>query len=151
GFAVLSGDEALRRRPMRRVVEPLRRMGAIILGREDGQFAPLAVQAGPLRGIEHVSEGASAQVKSALLLAALRAEGTVAVEEPALSRDHTERMFAALGVRLERRGTAVALTGPQSLRPFRFEVPGDPSSAAFLVAAAVLLPGSRVTVQEVGL
>lgn len=143
GLAVLTGDRALRSRPMARVVEPLVRMGARVWGREEGRRAPLAFQGQPLEGLEWELPVASAQVKSALLLAGLAARGPVALREPAPSRDHTERMLAALGVPLERSGTAVRLPGPHPLPSFSFPVPGDPSAAAFLVAAAVLRPGSR--------
>lgn len=151
GFAVLTGDEALRRRPMARVVEPLTRMGARISGRDGGRYAPLAVQGTRLRGVDYTLPMASAQVKTCLLLAGLSAHGGTTIEEPSLSRDHTERMLQALGVRLERAGTVLRLPGPARLPGFRFHVPGDPSSAAFLVAAAVLTPGSRVAVRDISL
>ena len=148
GLAVLSGDAALRRRPMARVVEPLVRMGARVWGRQGGHLAPLAVQGAPLRGQDFDLPVASAQVKSCLLLAGLRAEGPLALREPHPSRDHTERMLQALGVPLERSGTEVRLPGPARLPAFRFAVPGDPSSAAFLVAAAVMNPGARARVED---
>lgn len=151
GFAVLTGDEALRRRPMARVVEPLTRMGARLAGRDGGHYAPLAIQGTRLRGMDYTLPMASAQVKSCLLLAGLSAQGGTTIEEPSPSRDHTERMLQALGVRLERAGRVLRLPGPARLPGFRFHVPGDPSSAAFLVAAAVLTPGSHVVVREVSL
>lgn len=151
GFAILTGDDALRRRPMARVVDPLARMGARLSGRGGGRYAPLAVQGTRLRGVDYALPMASAQVKSCLLLAGLSAEGSTTLEEPSPSRDHTERMLRALGVPLERSGTVVRLPGPATLPGFRFRVPGDPSSAAFLVAAAVLTPGSRAVVRDVSL
>jgi 3-phosphoshikimate 1-carboxyvinyltransferase len=144
----LTGDASLSRRPMSRVVEPLKRMGADIRA-EDGH-APLTIGPSNLRGIEYVLPVASAQVKSAVLLAGLFAEGTTRVVEPAPSRDHTERMLAALGVPVEREGDSVAIHGGAHLRPFSTRVPGDISSAAFLFAAAVLT-GGEVTVRNVGM
>ncbi len=148
-FSVASGDRYLRRRPMRRVVEPLRRMGARIAGRGGGTLAPLAIEGGRLRGISFASPVASAQVKSALLLAGLLAEGETAVTEPALSRDHTERMLRHLGVPVRVAGTTAAVTGGASWEGRELEVPGDPSSAAFPLAAALVTPGSEVTVRNV--
>ncbi len=149
-FSVLDGDPQLRRRPMKRVTEPLRRMGAQIDGRDGGRFPPLAIRGGPLRGIRHRLPVASAQVKTALLLAGLQAEGETLVEEPAPSRDHSERLLAAMGAPLVREGLRVRI-GPGPLAPLSMAVPGDPSSAAFLVAAAVLVPGSRLEIAGVGL
>ena len=146
---VLDGDESLRRRPMARVLEPLRAMGAICEGA--GGRAPLTFAPGTrLRGTDHVLEVASAQVKSALLLAGLWAEGRTTVREPALSRDHTERMLRAMGARVAV-GDVVAIEPPaHPLRmPDRLVVPGDPSSAAFLVAAALLVPGGSIVVEGV--
>ncbi len=148
-LSVLSGDRYLRRRPMRRVAEPLRQMGAAIDGREGGKYPPLTVRGGSLRGIRWHSPVSSAQVKSAILLAGLRAEGVTEVTEPSLSRDHTERMLAYLGVELEAEGTAVRLEGGQSWKGLSLSVPGDPSSAAFPLAAALVVPGSEVTVRGV--
>ena len=146
---VLTGDASLRRRPMRRVIVPLERMGAHI-DSNDGH-APLTVRGAALSGIEYVPEVPSAQVKSAVLLAGLQARGTTVVREPAPTRDHTERALEAFGARLERRGTAIVLEGGQALRPQRLEVPGDPSSAAFWAVAAAALPGSEVELAGVGL
>ncbi|NPB05561.1 MAG: 3-phosphoshikimate 1-carboxyvinyltransferase [Aquificae bacterium] len=153
-FAVLTGDDSLRRRPMLRVVKPLREMGASVDGREGGNLLPLAVRGGPLRGISFFNKKASAQVKSALLLAGLHAEGTTEVEEPYLSRDHTERMLRLFEVDLEtvplERGVLVKVKGPQQPTGGKeIFVPADPSSAAFFAAAAVLLPGSHLLLKEV--
>ncbi len=148
-FSVLSGDRYLRRRPMRRVAEPLRLMGARIAGRAAGTLAPLAIEGARLSGIAYASPVASAQVKSALLFAGLLAAGETAVTEPELSRDHSERMLGHLGVALRLRGTTVALSGGAEWAARDLAVPGDPSSAAFLVAAAVVSPEAEVTVRDV--
>ncbi|EKP94610.1 3-phosphoshikimate 1-carboxyvinyltransferase [Thermaerobacter subterraneus] len=149
--ATLTGDASLCRRPMDRVVEPLRRMGARISGREGGRRAPLTIRGGGLRAIHHDSPVASAQVKSAILLAGLFAAGRTSVREPALSRDHTERLLPLFGVAVERDGPMVAVDGGQVLAaPERLAIPGDPSAAAFYLAAALLCPGSRITLQGVG-
>ncbi len=148
--SVLTGDPQLLRRPMRRVVEPLRRMGADITD-TDGH-APLTIRGRPLQGCEHRLEVASAQVKSALLLAGLLADGPTVVQEPAPTRDHTERMLAAMGVDVRKEGEGIILHPPaQSLRPLSPTVPGDFSSAAFLIVASVLVPDSEVTICDVGL
>jgi 3-phosphoshikimate 1-carboxyvinyltransferase len=150
--AALTGDATLRRRPMLRVVEPLRAMGARIDGRAGGDRAPLWVRGGGLRAIAWRTPVASAQVKSAVLLAGLRATGTTSVTEPAPSRDHTERMLAAAGVDVGRSGRTVTISGPgDDLPPVDRRVPGDFSAAAYLLTAAALVPGSELTVAGVGL
>jgi 3-phosphoshikimate 1-carboxyvinyltransferase len=149
-FSVLTGDASLRRRPMARVVEPLRAMGAQITGREDGRYAPLAVVGRRLKGAAVRLSIASAQVKSALLLAGLSAEGRTTVTEPQRSRDHTERMLRAFGASLEIEGATVSLCGPVDLAATDVEVPGDLSSAAFVIAAALLVPGSEIVIERVG-
>jgi 3-phosphoshikimate 1-carboxyvinyltransferase len=150
-FAVLTGDASLRRRPMARVAEPLRAMGARIDGREGGGKAPLAVRGGPLRGIRYTLPVPSAQVKSALLLAGLFAEGETEVEEPVPTRDHTERLFRHFGLPLWVAGNRVRTvkTGPFPAKDLT--VPGDFSSAAFFLVAALISPGSEVVVEGVGL
>jgi 3-phosphoshikimate 1-carboxyvinyltransferase len=155
-FCVLTGDASIRRRPMRRIVEPLRAMGAWIEGREDGSRAPLALRGGPLQGLSHQMPVASAQVKSCLLLAGLRAEGETRVVEPGPSRDHTERLIRYGGGVVEREGPltgpgAVSVRAVEHLRLGSIAVPGDLSSAAFLLVAALLVPGSEITVHDVGL
>jgi len=150
-LSVLSGDSSLRRRPMLRVVAPLRQMGARIDGRSHGDLAPLVVRGGGLTGIDLELPLASAQVKSAVLLAGLFAEGTTTVSEPGASRDHTERMLSALGAELERTERGVSLVGGTELGAFDLVVPGDLSSAMFLIAAAALAPGSDLTLIDVGL
>jgi 3-phosphoshikimate 1-carboxyvinyltransferase len=148
GRRTLDGDASLRRRPMERVAEPLRRMGARI-ATTDGH-APVVVEGAALAGIEYPTPVASAQVKSAILLAGLRARGTTAVVEPLPTRDHTERMLRHMGVPVAQEGARVAVSGGRSLAPLDLVLPGDPSSAAFLVVAALLVPGSRVRIAGVG-
>ncbi|HWI39983.1 MAG TPA: 3-phosphoshikimate 1-carboxyvinyltransferase, partial [Verrucomicrobiae bacterium] len=149
-FSVLTGDMYLRRRPMKRVVEPLRRMGAAISGRDAGSRAPLAISGGGLQGISYSSPVASAQVKSALLLAGLYAEGETQVVEPHLSRDHSERMFRHFGADLETEGTVVRVRGGRELQGRDIVVPGDISSAAFFMVAALIVPGSELLIRGVG-
>jgi 3-phosphoshikimate 1-carboxyvinyltransferase len=147
---LLTGDASLRRRPMARVTEPLGRMGAAIVGRAQATRLPLAVQgARPLRAITHTSAVASAQVKSAVLLAGLYADGPVTVREPALSRDHSERMLRRFGARLRAEEGAVTVE-PGDLRGTTVHVPGDISSAAFLLVAAAIVRDARVCVTRVG-
>ena len=151
---VLSGDASLRGRPMRRVGAPLAQMGAVIHGRKQGNFAPLAVLGQPLRGTTIRTPVASAQVKSAILLAGLTASGPTTVIEPAQSRDHSERMLRAFGAQLDVGGpglTEVTLTPGSSLRGQTVVVPGDISSAAFWLVAAAITPGAELTVRNVGL
>ncbi|MDP9068091.1 MAG: 3-phosphoshikimate 1-carboxyvinyltransferase [Actinomycetota bacterium] len=151
GLFVLTGDDSLRRRPMLRVVAPLRQMGARIDGRNHGDLAPLTVRGGALTGVDVELPVASAQVKSALLLAGLNAAGVTRVSEPRRSRDHTERMLASAGIHVESEGRAASVRGGQ--RPHGLEglVPGDISSAMFLIAAAALVPGSDLNLLDVGL
>ena len=149
GLAVLTGDASLRKRPVRRVIEPLRRMGATLSARDGDRLPPLVVKGGALRGQRHVLEVASAQVKSAILLAGLSAEGETTVVEPERSRDHTERMFSGMGLPVRVEGTAVTIA-PGRLRGARVDVPGDVSSAAFFLCAAAGAPGSAVTVRNMG-
>jgi 3-phosphoshikimate 1-carboxyvinyltransferase len=149
GLSVLTGDASLRRRPVRRVIDPLRRMGANLSARDGDRLPPVVVRGGPLRGTRHVLEVASAQVKSALLLAGLAADGETTVVEPERSRDHTERMLSGMGVALRVEGLAVTIA-PGRPRGTRLDVPGDISSAAFFLCAAAALPGSEVTVRNLG-
>lgn len=150
GLSVLSGDASLRRRPVRRVIEPLRRMGASLWARDGDRLPPLVVRGGPLVGTRHVLPVASAQVKSALVLAGLFAEGETTVVEPAASRDHTERLLRRMGVPVRLEGTAVSVS-PARPRGVEVDVPGDVSSAAFFLCAAAAIPGSEVTARGVGL
>jgi len=144
--ATLDGDASLRKRPMRRVVEPLARMGALV-DTTDGR-PPVTVRGRPLRPAEILLNVASAQVKTALVLAGLQTSGRTVVEEPAASRDHTERLLPAFGATIERpRANVVAVTGPQVLHACTVDVPGDPSAAAFWLVAASIVPGSRVVIR----
>jgi 3-phosphoshikimate 1-carboxyvinyltransferase len=143
GRWTLDGDASIRRRPVDRVAVPLARMGAQIDARDE-RFPPFTITGRPLRGIEYEMPVASAQVKSCVLLAGLLAEGRTTVVEPAPSRDHTERMLRAAGVSVVHDGPRVTVCPQDELELEAVHVPGDPSSAAFLVAAAVLVPGSRI-------
>lgn len=159
----LDGDESIRRRPVDRIVEPLRGMGGEVTCRDE-RFTPLEVRGAPLSGISYRLPVASAQVKSCVLLAGLLADAETEVFEPAPSRDHTERMLAAAGVRItsearghgltvrgELPGRRVAVQPTERLEPCGFQVPGDISSAAFFLVAALVVPGSRVRLEGVGL
>jgi 3-phosphoshikimate 1-carboxyvinyltransferase len=149
-WTLLTGDDSLRRRPMARVAEPLHRMGATVVGRADGTRLPLAVRgAASLRGGEFVTPVASAQVKSAILLAGLSADRPVSVREPSPSRDHSERMLKRFGARLTVADGAVTIT-PGALRGTTVQVPGDISSAAFLIVAGVLVPDASIAIARVG-
>lgn len=147
--AVLSGDDSLNKRPMQRVLTPLSLMGTSFMAR-GGKFPPLAVQGGQLQGIEYTMPVASAQVKSALLLAGMQADGITVIHEPVLTRDHTERMMAAIGARIERKDNSVSIRPSEELRPQDWDVPGDISSAAFLLVAASIIPGSEILLHQVG-
>ena len=146
----ITGDSSLRRRPMRRVIEPLALMGARIEARESN-FAPLAIHGTTLRPIEYTLPVASAQVKSAILLAGLLAEGETSVEEQVRTRDHTELALAEFGATLQHRGSAVSVTGRAKLEARHVSVPGDLSSAVFFLAAAMVLPESQLVIHQVGL
>jgi len=148
GLTILYGDESIARRPMARVADPLRSMGARIDGRAGGRFPPLAVRGGDLKGIDYVLPVPSAQVKGALLLAGLAAAGPTTVREAVPTRTHTEQMLARAGARVEVAPGRVTVH-PGDLAPTSFEVPGDPSQAAFWVVAACLVPGSDLTLEGV--
>jgi len=150
--STLIGDESIARRPMKRVIGPLRQLGARIDGRADGEFTPLSIRGGQLQGIEYHSPVASAQVKSAILLAGLQASGKTTVFEPHLSRDHTERMLTYFGIELQRFEGGVSIEGGQTLQQQEeIRVPGDISSAAFMLAAAAIVPNSRLLIKNVGI
>ncbi|BCA55561.1 3-phosphoshikimate 1-carboxyvinyltransferase [Nitrospira sp. KM1] len=152
-FSMLTGDVSIRRRPMGRIVKPLREMGATIAGRKGGELAPLAVTGTTLHAITYASPVASAQVKSSLLLAGLFAKGTTRITEPQLSRDHTERMFQFYQLPFTRQGLTLTLEGRPSVgwpAAPSMTVPGDLSAAAFFVVGATVIPGSDVTIQGVG-
>jgi 3-phosphoshikimate 1-carboxyvinyltransferase len=150
GVWTLDGDASIRRRPVDRVAEPLRAMGAQLEAR-DGRFAPLTVRGAQLAGIEYELPVASAQIKSCVLIAGMLASGTTTITEPAPSRDHTERMLRRARVPFERTGSRMTVAAVDELELDEILVPGDPSSAAFMVAAAMLVSGSRVVVRDVGL
>lgn len=149
-YSTLTGDASIRTRPMGRVTDPLRMMGAKIWGRQRGKLAPLAIQGAPLAAIRYALPVASAQVKSAILLAGLYATGVTVVEEPKSSRDHTERMLQYFGVDLEKQGNIISMDGGQNLQGRQVAVPGDISSAAFFLVAASIVPNSRLLLKNVG-
>jgi len=146
--AKLIGDRSLSRRPMQRVVEPLRMMGAQI--KSSTGTLPMSLEQAPLMGIDYQLELPSAQVKSALLLAAVGAEGETIIHDPFKTRDHTERMFRFLGIELKTQGETISLKGPlsQPLDGFELKIPADPSTAAYFMAAAALLPGSELILKN---
>lgn len=146
----VTGDGSLRRRPMRRVMEPLRQMGAKIEARED-EFAPLKIAGGALRAIDYVPKVPSAQVKSAVLLAGLFAEGETSVHEPVHTRDHTELALREMGADITRQDGAVRLQGRPKLKARQVAVPGDLSAATFFIAATLVVPDSELIIQGVGL
>ncbi|RUM60557.1 MAG: 3-phosphoshikimate 1-carboxyvinyltransferase [Persephonella sp.] len=152
-FATLTGDNSLRNRPMKRVKDPLTQMGAFIDGRENGNRLPLAIRGGNLKGISFFNKKSSAQVKSAILLAGLNADGKTEIEEPVKSRNHTEKLLKAMGVNLkvkEEENYKIILDGNiEKLNPIEIDVPADPSSAAFFVAAAVIVPNSEILLKDV--
>jgi 3-phosphoshikimate 1-carboxyvinyltransferase len=150
-FSVLSGDESLSLRPMERVVGPLGLMGARIMGRGDDRYPPLAIRGGGLVPIRYDLPVASAQVKSAVLLAGLYAGGVTEVIEKVGSRDHTERMLPSFGARLQKEGPCIRVSGGVELTGTDVEVPGDFSSAAFFISAALVTKGSELTIRGVGL
>jgi 3-phosphoshikimate 1-carboxyvinyltransferase len=149
-MCVMTGDGSLRSRPMGRVVKPLSQMGAVIRGRKGGTLAPLAFDGGRLSGIEYEMPVASAQLKSTLLLAGLRAQGTMIISQPALSRDHTERMLTAMGADIRAAGLRLAIE-PAELTALDVEVPGDISGAAFWMVAALTHPDAELRITGVGI
>ena len=150
-FSIITGDESLRSRPMARVIHPLRLMGAQIWGRGGDSLAPLAIKGSRLQGIEYRLPVASAQLKSAILIAALFAQGDTTVEEPAPSRDHTERMLRAMGAELQSDGSKVTLA-PKSTppSPLDLDIPGDISSAAFWLIAGAIHPNAKIRITNAG-
>lgn len=149
--ACLIGDESIAKRPMARVTKPLRMMGAHIDGRDHGNYTPLSIRGGSLEAIQYESPVASAQVKSAILLAGLHARGTTSVTEPHQSRDHTERMVRLFGGEVVVDGVTVSVTGSQQLTATSIYVPGDISSAAFFLVAGAIVPNSEIVLKNVGL
>lgn len=150
-FSALTGDFSLRQRPMGRVVEPLKQMGAQISGRQSGNLLPLAVTGKQLHGIDYLSPVASAQLKSALLLAGLYAEGPTSVMEPSKSRDHSERMLQFFGAKLHVDGLKVTIHPGGKMEARKVVVPGDISSAAFFIVAGLIVPNSELLIKNVGI
>src|SRR5262249_29565909 len=144
------GDESLSRRPMKRIIDPLRRFGATIHARDDN-YLPLKIKGGALHAIDFTMPVASAQVKSAVLLAGLRARGATTVHEPVTSRNHTELALAEFGAHISVSGNSIEVQGGQPLQAKEFAVPGDISSAAFFIAAALAVPDSKLRLTNVGL
>lgn len=149
--SVMTGDASIGKRPMRRVIDPLRQMGAHITGRANGQYTPLAIQGTPLQAIDYHMPVASAQVKSAVLLAGLRAEGTTIVRETEISRDHTERMLRQFGAEIDVMDGVISFEGGQTLTGTHVSVPGDISSAAFFLVAGAICQNSKITLENVGI
>ncbi|MCD6433776.1 MAG: 3-phosphoshikimate 1-carboxyvinyltransferase [Sulfurimonas sp.] len=152
GHFILTGDEYLRRRPMKRVTAPLRDIGAKLDGREDGDFAPLSIRGASLKAFDYESKIASAQVKSAMILAALRADGVCTYTEPELSRDHTERMLKGMGAEISVDGLKTTITPMKELlSPLTIRVPADPSSAFFFAVATAITPDASIVLEGVTL
>lgn len=152
GHFILTGDEYLKRRPMKRVTQPLRAIGARLDGRNNGDLAPLAIRGASLRAFDYISPIASAQVKSAMMLAALRADDVCTFREPELSRDHTERMLRGMGAHIEINGLETKIWPLEKpLSPLNIRVPADPSSAFFFAVAAAITPDSTVVIEGVTL
>jgi 3-phosphoshikimate 1-carboxyvinyltransferase len=149
--STILGDESIGKRPMTRVTKPLTEMGAIIDGRQNGEYPPLSIRGGAIHGIVYHPPVASAQVKSCILLAGLQAKGITTVVEPEKSRDHTERMIRQFGGKVEEEGLAVSVSGGQELKGTTIHVPGDISSAAFFLVAGAIVPNSTITLKNVGL
>lgn len=149
--SVLIGDESIQKRPMKRVTDPLKQMGASFIGREGGQYTPIAIEGTKLQGITYKMPVASAQVKSAILLAALNAEGETVVIETETSRDHTEKMLQHFGATISVEDKTIRFKGGQTLTGTHVVVPGDISSAAFFLVAGAIVPNSKLTLQNVGL
>lgn len=148
---ILTGDPSLSNRPMRRVTDPLKKMGAQIKGRENGNFAPLTIRGGKLKGIHFDNQLRSAQVKSALLFAGLYADGKTIIREEVPSRDHTEKFLEATGARFQKLGENLIIEKTEQLQPLHARIAGDISSAAFFIVGAAMIPGSDVTIRDVGL
>jgi len=150
-FSVMTGDSSLRRRPMKRIAEPLRMMGAAIWGRGGGDFLPMCIKGSETEGITYKLPVASAQVKSAILFAGLYAKGRTSVEEITTSRDHTERMMDYFGINLERKGTTIIVEGGERPSARNVDVPGDISAAAFFMVGASIVSDSDVVIKDVGI
>jgi 3-phosphoshikimate 1-carboxyvinyltransferase len=150
-FSVLNGDDSLTGRPMKRIIEPLKQMGANIFGRKNDSFAPLAIQGGKLNGIYYELPVPSAQVKSAILLAALFADSPTTIVEPTVSRDHTERMLDAMGAGITRDKGLIKLEPRAQINAITLQIPGDFSSAAYFIIAALLMSNTLIRINQVGI
>lgn len=154
-FSVLTGDDSLRRRPMARIIQPLKQMGASISGRSKDTFPPFAIKGNNLKAIDYKMPVASAQVKSCLMLAGLFAEGITTISEPFKSRDHSERMLLAMGASINIDGLTIKVKGNTSdnysLKPLEVTIPSDFSSAAFFIVAGLLIPRSEILIKDVGI
>jgi 3-phosphoshikimate 1-carboxyvinyltransferase len=150
-FSVLTGDDSLKQRPMARVIDPLKKMGAVISARGGDRFPPMAIRGGGLRAVDYPMPMASAQVKSCLIIAGLYAEGATQITEPQKSRDHTERMLSAMGADISVDGLKVSVIGGGRLGAIDMQAPGDFSSAAFFIAAALIVPDSEIVIRGVGM
>lgn len=149
GFFVLNGDKYLNSRPMRRIANPLRDVGAKIDGRSDGEFSPLAIRGSKLKSFKYESEIPSAQLKSALILAALDLDSSSVVSEKELSRDHTEKMLSGMGAKIDRQSNSLTIYPPKKpLKPLDIHIPADPSSGFFFAVAAVIIPGSQILLKN---
>lgn len=153
-FSVLTGDDSLKQRPMARIINPLKEMGAQIIARADGRYPPFAIKGGGLKAIDYKMPVSSAQVKSCLMLAALYAAGTTSITEPSKSRDHTERMLSSMGAPISVEGNNIKIIGEGlpylHLSPLDITIPSDFSSAAFFLAAATIIPNSEILIKNVG-
>lgn len=150
-YSTLVGDQSIGKRPMTRVTEPLRSIGALIDGRKNGGFTPLSIRGGTLSALHYELPVASAQVKSSLLFAALQAEGESKIIEPVVTRDHTERMITHFGGEIVKDNHTIKIRGGQKLKAANIKVPGDISSAAFFLVAGAIVPNSEIRLKEVGL
>jgi len=150
-LSILTGDDSLKQRPMARVIHPLKQMGALIAARNADRYPPMAIKGTALKSIDYAMPMASAQVKSCLILAGLYADGTTTITEPQKSRDHSERMLAAMGADLEVQGLTVSIEGGSRLHATDVTVPADFSSAAFFMAGALIVPNSQVIIKDVGM
>ncbi|MCD5411924.1 3-phosphoshikimate 1-carboxyvinyltransferase [Thermodesulfovibrionales bacterium] len=153
-FSVLTGDSSLRQRPVARIINPLKDMGADISGRNENKYPPIAIKGRRLNAINYTMPVASAQIKSCLILAALYADGTTVITEPFKSRDHTERMLASTGVEIEVNGFTIKVNGQgpsRGLNAFDITIPADFSSAAFFIVAATIIPNSEILIKNVGI
>jgi 3-phosphoshikimate 1-carboxyvinyltransferase len=149
-FSVLTGDDSLKKRPMARVIDPLKKMGAAISARGGDRYPPIAIRGGGLKAIDYTMPMASAQVKSCLILAGLYADGATTITEPQKSRDHTERMLVAMGADIGVDGLSISVKGGRRLAALDIQAPADFSSAAFFIAAALVVPNSEIIIRGVG-